>query len=473
MKKLLKYMKEYRGRCALAPFFKMLEAAAELFVPLVMADIIDNGIKNSDKGYILGRCGILIALALLGFSFTALSQYFSASAAVGFVTNIKRALMRHILSLEYSDIDRQGTASLLSRMTGDLNEVQSGVNWTLRLFMRSPFIVFGAAFMAFTVDAESAIVFVVVIPLLTAIVFALLLSSIPIFKKVQKKTEELLFIVREHLYGVRVIRSFRLGCKERDKFEKKNGELTHLSVFAARISALMNPLTYVVINLGIVFLLYKGAVRINSGSLTVGQLVALYNYMTQILIELLKLANLVISISRSLSAASRVEEVFEQGGGDVRGSSPVPEDYDKALELENVTFSYSQSASPVLFDINVSLKKGETLGIIGPTGAGKTTLINIISGFYKATEGKVAVFGVPSEKLDPSSFRKAIRRVPQHTTLFSGTVRDNLLWAGDATDEEMTDAARRAMAYDFLYEKDGLDTLVGEEGAGLSGGQRQ
>ncbi len=473
MRKLLKYMKEYRGRCALAPIFKMLEAAAELFVPLVMADIIDNGIARADKGYITVRALILVALALVGFSFTLCAQYFSAVAAVGFVTNVKRALMRHILSLGYTEIDRGGTAALLSRMTGDLSEVQNGVNLTLRLLLRSPFIVIGAAVMAFTVDPASAVIFVIVIPVLFAVVFAILLSAVPVFKAVRKKTEELLASVKEHLFGARVIRSFGADEKESAKFDETNEALTRKARRAGRISALLNPLTYVIINIGILVLLHKGAIRVRGGDLTVGQLVALYNYMSQILVELLKLANLVISVSRSLSAAERVEEIFETEGESVTEGIVPPEDNEVALRLEDVSFSYTEGSHPALSGISLELKRGETLGVVGPTGSGKTTLINVISGFYPAT-GKVEVFGVPLAELDKTALRRAVRRVPQHSSLFRGTVRDNLLFAdGGASDEELLHAADLASAKDFLLEKEGLDTTVGEGGAGLSGGQRQ
>lgn len=473
MKKLLVYMKEYRLRCALAPIFKLLEAASELFVPLVMADIIDYGVSAGDRGYILGRCGILILLAALGLTFTVFAQYFSATAAVGFATNVKKALMRRILDFEYAEIDRLGTAALLSRMTNDVGEIQNGVNLTLRLFLRSPMIVLGAAGMAFTVDSAGALVFVVLIPVLSAVVFALLLSSIPIFKKVQAKSEKLLFSVREYLYGVRVIRSFNLDKREKSKFEEKNAELTSLSKFAGKISALMNPLTYVIVNIGIIALLWTGVLRIKGGRLSVGQLVALYNYMSQILIELLKLANLLITVSRSLSAASRVEEMFESGRTEEPDGIDVPRSFNKALELKNVSFSYNKDGSRVLSDVSFELDRGETLGIIGPTGSGKTTLVNLISGFYEPTSGEVRVFGHPAAEYDKTALRAAIRRVPQHSVLFAGTVRDNLLWAKDATDEELLEAADAACATDFLLEKDGLDTKVGEEGAGLSGGQRQ
>ncbi len=472
MKKLLKYMREYRIRSALAPIFKMLEAASELFVPLVMADIIDVGIASGDKNYILGRCLILVALAALGLSFTVTAQYFSASAAVGFVTNIKKALVRRILSFEYAEIDRVGAASALARMTTDAAELQNGVNLTLRLFMRSPFIVIGAAVMAFTVDAASAVTFVIVIPVLSAVVFALLLSSIPVFKKVQKKSEKLLFSVREHLFGVRVIRSFGLDEAEKKKFDDKNSSLTALSSFAGRISALMNPLTYVIINLGIVALLYRGGMRVENGDITLGQLIALYNYMSQILIELLKMANLIISISRSLSAASRIEEIFEIESEE-SGAAPVPENYTETFRLDGVTFTYPGDSHPAVRNITLDLPRGGSLGIIGATGSGKTTLIDVMTGFYHAASGEVFAFGKPVGDLDRRAVRRGVRRVPQHSVLFSGTVRENLLWAEDATDEELEDAAAAAMAKDFLDEKDGLDTKIGEGGAGLSGGQRQ
>ena len=465
-------MREYRIRSVLAPIFKMLEAASELFVPLVMADIIDVGIASGDKGYILGRCMILVALAALGLSFTVTAQYFSATAAVGFVTNIKKALVRRILSFEYAEIDRVGTASALARMTTDAAELQNGVNLTLRLFMRSPFIVIGAAVMAFTVDPASAVTFVIVIPVLAAVVFALLLSSIPVFKKVQKKSENLLFSVREHLSGVRVIRSFGLDGAEKKKFDEKNSSLTALSSFAGKISALMNPLTYVIINLGIVALLYRGGIRVENGDITLGQLVALYNYMSQILIELLKMANLIISISRSLSAASRIEEVFETESAP-SGAAAVPEDYSEAFRLDGVTFTYSGDSHPAIKNVSFSLPRGGSLGVIGATGSGKTTLIDVMTGFYPASSGAVFAFGKEIGDLDRRSVRRSIRRVPQHSVLFSGTVRENLLWAEDATDEELEAAAATALAKGFLDEKDGLDTKVGEDGAGLSGGQRQ
>ena len=472
MKKLLRYTRGYRIRSVLAPIFKMLEAASELFVPLVMADIIDVGIASSDKSYVVGRCLILVALAALGLSFTVTAQYFSATAAVGFVTSVKKALVRHILSFEYAEIDRQGTASLLAKMTTDASEVQNGVNLTLRLFMRSPFIVIGAAVMAFTVDPASAVTFVIVIPVLAAVVFTLLLASIPIFKKVQKGSENLLFSVKEHLSGVRVIRSFGLDEKEKKKFDGANSSLTALSAFAGKISALMNPLTYVIINLGIVALLYRGGVRVENGDITLGQLVALYNYMSQILIELLKMANLIISISRSLSAASRIEEVFETSSAP-GGDEPVPKDYTEAFCLDNVTFTYSGDSHPALSGVSLSLPRGGSLGIIGATGSGKTTLIDVMTGFYPATDGEVFAFGKEVGALDRRCVRRSIHRVPQHSVLFSGTVRDNLLWAQEAGDDELNRAASSAMAKDFLDEKDGLDTVIGEGGAGLSGGQRQ
>lgn len=474
MKKLLKYMREYRLRCALAPTFKMLEAAAELFVPLVMADIIDVGIKNGDKTYILWRCALLGLLAVLGLSFTVTAQYFSATAAVGFTANIKKALYSHIVNLEYKDIDREGTNSLLSKMTNDLKEIQNGVNLTLRLLARSPFVVFGAAIMAFTVDARSAVIFVVVIPLLLAVVFSIMLSSIPIFKKVQKKLESVLTSVREYLYGVRLIRSFRKDRAEKEKFDEKNDALEKITLFAGKISALMNPLTFIIINGGIIVLLYSGAVRVSSGRLSQGQVVALYNYMSQILIELLKLASLVISISKALSAASRVEGVFETGESAAESAARQEiRKNDDAVCLTDVTFTYEGAGAPALSGISLTVKKGETVGIIGGTGCGKTTLINLISGFYTAQAGKVEIYGKSISEYDEKSVRRLFHQVPQKSVLFRGTVRENLLWGGAASDEELWRALEIAQAKDFLIQKDGLDTAVGEEGSNFSGGQRQ
>ena len=467
-------MKEYKARCILAPTFKMLEAASELFVPLVVADIIDKGIAFSDKSYIVSKCFLLIILAVLGLSFTVAAQYFSATAAVGFTANIKKALFRHIASLEYKDIDRLGTDSLITRMTGDINQIQNGVNLTLRLFARSPFIVFGAAVMAFTVDARSALVFVAVIPVLTAVVFAVMLYSIPLFKKVQLRIEKLTGAVREYLYGVRLIRSFRTDKAEKEKFDKRNDAALKISVFAGKVSALMNPLTYVIINLGIIALLGVGAKGVNASRLTSGEVVALYNYMSQILIELLKLANLVITVSKALSAASRVEQLFDvqsSANGDALLTDSTRND--NAIEIENMSFAYENAGESALRNISLTVGKGETLGIIGPTGSGKTTLVNLICGYYTATEGEIKIYGKDVSQYDRYSLRKAMHVVPQKSVLFRGTVRDNLLFGADTDDDELMKAVRIAQAEDFLNAKDGLDTKIGEEGAGLSGGQKQ
>ena len=467
-------MKEYKARCILAPTFKMLEAASELFVPLVVADIIDKGIAFSDKSYIVSKCFLLIILAVIGLSFTVAAQYFSATAAVGFTANIKKALFRHIASLEYKDIDRLGTDSLITRMTGDINQIQNGVNLTLRLFARSPFIVFGAAVMAFTVDARSALVFVAVIPVLTAVVFAVMLYSIPLFKKVQLRIEKLTGAVREYLYGVRLIRSFRTDKAEKEKFDKRNDAALKISVFAGKVSALMNPLTYVIINLGIIALLGVGAKGVNASRLTSGEVVALYNYMSQILIELLKLANLVITVSKALSAASRVEQLFDVQSSE-NGDALLTDNTrnDNAIEIENMSFAYENAGESALRNISLTVGKGETLGIIGPTGSGKTTLVNLICGYYTATEGEIKIYGKDVSQYDRYSLRKAMHIVPQKSVLFRGTVRDNLLFGADTDDDELMKAVRIAQAEDFLNAKDGLDTKIGEEGAGLSGGQKQ
>lgn len=478
VKKLLKYMKEYRARCILAPTFKMLEAASELFVPLVISDIIDNGIgiagAPSDKSYVISKCLTLIILAILGLSFTVIAQYFSATAAVGFTTNIKKALFRHISSLEYKEIDRLGTNSLITVITSDVNLIQNGVNLTLRLFARSPFIVFGAAIMAFTVDVKSAVVFAVVIPVLLAVVFSIMLYSIPIFGKVQKRTEKLTGAVREYLYGVRLIRSFGTDKAQSEKFGERNGAAYKISVFAGKVSALMNPLTYVIINLGICALLKVGANGVATSRLSSGEVVALYNYMSQILIELLKLANLVITISKALSASERVEAILdipsEKSGEEV----PNFENSDNtALEIDNLSFTYDRASNPSLKNINLSLKSGESLGIIGPTGSGKTTLINLICGYYRASEGEIRIRGKEISTYDTASLRKKMHVVFQKSTLFRGTVRSNLLFGADVDDSELAKAAKIARAEDFLTKKKGLDTVIGEDGAGLSGGQKQ
>lgn len=478
MKKLLKYMKEYRVRCILAPTFKMLEAASELFVPLVISDIIDKGIGIAgtvpDKSYIISRCVTLIVLAVLGLSFTVIAQYFSATAAVGFTTNIKKTLFSHISSLEYREIDRLGTNSLITVMTSDMNLIQNGVNLTLRLFARSPFIVFGAAVMAFTVDAKSAVVFAVVIPVLLAVVFAVMLYSIPLFGKVQKRTEKLTGSVREYLYGVRLIRSFGTDKAQKAKFEERNKAAYAISVFAAKVSALMNPLTYIIINLGICALLKVGATGVAASRLSSGEVVALYNYMSQILIELLKLANLVITISKALSASGRVEAILDIPSEESGKAIPDFGNSDETvLEIENMSFTYDKASNPSLENINLSLRRGESLGIIGPTGSGKTTLISLICGYYKATEGTVKICGREISTYSFSELRRKMHTVFQKTTLFRGTARSNLLFGADVDDGELMRAADIAQAADFLNSKKGLDTVIGEEGSGLSGGQKQ
>lgn len=471
-------MKGYRARCAAAPFLKAIEALCELLVPVVMADIIDFGIKNADKPYILGRIALLGFLAVLGLCFTMAAQYFAASTAVGFTSNIKKALYRHITSLEYGDIDREGTSALLSKMTNDTREIQNGVNLTLRLISRSVLIVFGAAVMAFVVDAKSGLIFAVVIPVLFVVVFSIMLFSVPIYKKIQKRLESVVTSVREYLYGVRLVRSFGRDGAEAKRFDERNGALEKSSVFAGKISSLMNPLTLVIINLGVVALLYSGTVRVSAGTLTAGQVVALYNYMSQILIELLKLANLVMSISRALSAASRIEGVLESGARGESGAIKEPQKEilktSRAVELENVSFSYDADGAPALSGVSLSVESGETVGIIGQTGSGKTTLVNLISGFYKPSGGKVKIYGRDISEYDKNALRKAFHHVPQKSVLFSGTLRDNLLWGNEAaSDDELSRALESAVAMDFVEKKDGLDTWVGEEGAGFSGGQRQ
>lgn len=471
-------MKEYRVKCVLAPTFKMLEAAAELSVPLVVSDIIDKGIgidgTAPDKNYIISKCLILIVLAILGLSFTITAQYFSATAAVGFTANIKKALYKRITRLDYKDIDNLGTNSLITKMTGDMNLIQNGVNLTLRLLARSPFIVFGAAIMAFSIDVKSALVFAVIIPVLLAVVFTIMLYSIPLFGKVQSNIEKLTGSIREYLYGIRLIRSFSMNSSEGKRFDERNAAVRNISTFAGKVSAVMNPLTYVIINLGIIALLKVGAKGVQSSRLTSGEIVALYNYMSQILIELLKLANLVITISKALSAARRVEAVLDIP--ESQNGKFTFENYNKnapAVEIQNMTFAYDRSACPSLRNINITVNEGETLGIIGPTGSGKTTLINLLCNNYNVTKGSIKIFGNDISSYDKYALRKKIHTVPQKTVLFRGTVRSNLLFGADAEDTELIKAIKIAQAEEFLNEKKGLDTVIGEEGAGLSGGQKQ
>lgn len=476
MKKLWKYMRDYRREGILAPLFKLLEASLELLVPLVMAQIIDTGIANGDGGFILSRCGILAALAAVGLVCSITAQYFAAKASVGFAAKLRSALFKHIQSLSYSKLDTQGTGTLIARVTGDINQVQSGMNLALRLLLRSPFVVFGAMIMAFTIDVKAALVFVVTIPLLSIVVFGIMLWSIPMYKKVQARLDKVLGITRENLSGVRVIRAFCKEDEERREFGERNAALTKLQLIVGRVSAAMNPATYIMINLGIAVLIYVGALRVDSGILTQGQVVALYNYMSQILVELVKLASLIITITKALACAGRVSAALDVES-DMHGADTMPKeiDTDEEVRFENVEFGYATGGEPALSGISFSVKKGETMGIIGGTGSGKSSLVSLIPRFYDATGGHVYIKGNEVKDYPLGALREMVGMVPQKAVLFKGTIRENLRWGNaDATEEEMERALSDAQALEIVKAKpEGLDSPVAQNGKNLSGGQRQ
>ena len=476
MKKLWKYMRDYRREGILAPLFKLLEASLELLVPLVMAQIIDTGIANGDRGFILSRCGILAALAAVGLVCSITAQYFAAKASVGFAAKLRSTLFKHIQSLSYSKLDTQGTGTLIARITGDINQVQSGMNLALRLLLRSPFVVFGAMIMAFTIDVKAALVFVVTIPLLSIVVFGIMLWSIPMYKKVQARLDKVLGITRENLSGVRVIRAFCKEDEERREFGERNAALTKLQLMVGRVSAAMNPATYIMINLGIAVLIYVGALRVDSGILTQGQVVALYNYMSQILVELVKLASLIITITKALACAGRVSAALDVES-DMHGADTKPReiDTDEEVRFENVEFGYATGGEPALSGISFSVKKGETMGIIGGTGSGKSSLVSLIPRFYDATGGHVYIKENDVKDYPLGALREMVGMVPQKAVLFKGTIRENLRWgSADATEEEMERALSDAQALEIVKAKpEGLDSPVAQNGKNLSGGQRQ
>lgn len=485
MKRLLGYMKAYRKESIIAPLFKMLEASFELFVPLVVASMIDVGIRNRDVSYILKMGGLLALLAVIGITCSLTAQYFAARSAIGTGTALRNDLFAHINRLSYSEIDTIGTSTLITRMTSDINTVQNGVNMVLRLFLRSPFVVFGAMIMAFTVDFKGALVFACAIPLLSAVVFGILLISMPLYKKVQKQLDKVTLSTRENLLGVRVIRAFNRQESERARFAGENDLLVKLQVFVGKIAALLNPVTYVVINCAIVVLIWVGAKQVDAGILSQGKVVALVNYMSQILVELIKLANLIILISKAMASMNRVDSVFEitpsitesaRAGEGRPAKSPAEEKGGVSkVRFDHVTFTYKGAKEPSLTDISFSASAGETIGIIGGTGSGKSTLVNLIPRFYDVTDGAVLIDGedVREKKLD--SLRNAIGVVPQKAVLFKGSLRDNLKWGREeAADEEIYMALETAQAREFVEEKKrGLDLLVSQGGHNLSGGQRQ
>lgn len=477
MKMILKYLEKLKKECVLAPLFKMLEALFELFVPLVVASIIDRGIASQDTGYIVKSCLMLLLLAVIGLTCSITAQYFSAKAAVGCATGIRHALFKHIQSLSFTELDELGTSTLITRMTSDINQVQNGVNLVLRLFLRSPFIVFGAMIMAFTIDVKAALVFAAAIPVLAVIVFGIMVGTRPLYKRVQAGLDTILGITRENLTGVRVIRAFNKQGDELKHFKEKNEELNHLQKFVGKISGLMNPLTYVVVNVSIIALIWIGGVRVNQGALTQGQVVALYNYMSQILVELIKLANLIINITKALACAGRIQSIFDVKPGMQDGTAGVKESDDEVpvVEFKNVALKYSGAGDTSIAGVSFKAYRGQTIGIIGGTGSGKSSLVGLIPRFYDATDGEVLIDGVNVKDIKLEELRDKVGIVMQKAVLFKGSIRNNMQVAKqDATDGEIDEALAIAQAKEFVDKKDGrLDYMIEQGGKNLSGGQRQ
>lgn len=481
MKRLMMYLKDYKKESILAPLFKLLEAFFELMVPLVMANIIDYGISNRNMGYI-GKMGLLLLLlGVVGLASSITAQFFAAKAAVGVSTKLRQALFDHIEDLSFTDIDKAGTSTMITRMTSDVNQVQSGINMTLRLFLRSPIIVFGAMIMAFTIDVKCALIFVVAIPLLSIVVFGIILSTIPMYKKVQSRLDQVLGITRENLTGVRVIRAFHQEAKEEERFRENNEALSAMQIFVGKISACMNPVTYVIVNGAIIALIYTGAVQVNIGNLSQGEVVAIINYMNQILVELVKLANLIVTMTKALACAERVASVFDIGADAVYvgvQDQKLADKVDKSapfLDFKHVSLTYQGAGAPTLQDMNFTVNRGDTVGIIGGTGSGKTSLVNLIPGFYPATEGEILLEGRDIRTMSDEELRGRIGVVPQKAVLFKGTIRSNLQWGKpDAAEEEMWKALELAQASEVVEGKDGkLDATVAQNGKNFSGGQRQ
>ncbi len=473
MKHLFSCLKHYRREAVLAPLFKLFEAGMELLVPLVVASIVDDGIANGDKMYLLWACLLLIGLGAAGLGFALTAQYFAAKAAVGTSSELRTRLFCKLQSLSYAQIDELGTSAMITRLTSDCRQVQTGVNMTLRLLLRSPIVVFGAAAMAFVVDGKAALVFVAVIPLLAVAVVAVMAASIPLYKKVQERLDGVQLSVRENLQGVRVIRAFCREEEERAAFTERNASLCREQRRAGRISALTNPLTYVLINLAVIVLVYVGALRVDSGALEQGDVLALYSYLSLILVELVKLANLVFTVSKAISSEKRVEKVLRMEG-EPRAYAEDGETDGYALSFSDVSFTYAGGGAPALSHIDVKVKAGETLGIVGGTGAGKTTLIDLIPRFYRASEGAVRVLGKNVDGIDFETLRETVGVVPQKSVLFRGSIRSNLLWGNpNATEERLLSALKIAQAEDVVDAKGGLDGEIAQEGKNLSGGQRQ
>lgn len=471
MKKLLKYMKGYGKECVLGPLFKLLEASFELLIPLVVAGIVDTGIEMGDRGYVVKMCLVMVALGIVGLASAVTAQFFAAKAAVGFAARLRHAVMAHILRLDYTQIDKVGTSTLVTRMTSDINQVQNGVNLTLRLLLRSPFVVFGAMVMAFTIDAKAALVFVGIIPVLCVVVFGIMLITMPAYRRVQQKLDGVTGATRENLTGVRVLRAFRMEKKETEQFTEKTEALAQEQLRAGTISNFMNPLTFVLINLAIILLMQVGAMKVETGVLTQGMVIALYNYMSQILVELIKMANLIISMTKAAACGNRVAAILELP---VSETKTEVQELSGKVEFENVSVTYAGASAPALLNISFTALPGQTVGIIGGTGSGKTTLVNLIPGLYQASAGKVLLDGENVDTLDKNAICRKIGIVPQSALLFSGTIRENLLWGkADATDAELTEALRLAQALSVVEDKGGLDAKVEQGGRNFSGGQKQ
>ena len=479
MKRLLVYLKSYKKECVLAPLFKMLEASFELFVPLVIARMIDVGIKNGDKKMITEECSLLILLGLIGLTCSLTAQFFSAKAAIGFASKVRHHLFEHLLSFPFSSIDNVSASTMITRMTSDVNQIQTGVNMVLRLFLRSPFVVFGAMIMAFTIDSQQALIFAGVILGLCLIVFGIIAKNIPMLKEVQNKLDTLLSAVRENLDGVRVIRAFCRETQELDVFKEKNVSLKKSQNRTGMVASLMNPLTYVLVNLAIALLIYTGAIRVEMGLLTQGQVVALYNYMSQILVELIKLANLIVTVNKAIASGNRIQDVFDMDTQEKNqvlknNTFRLCENGENSFEFQHVSFQYENTAKDVLSDIDFKVKAGQTVGIIGGTGSGKSTLVHLIAGFYKASKGKIIINGTEIDKVPVLSLRQRIHIVMQKAVLFHGTVESNLKWGNqNATRQECENALKMAQVYDVVKKKGGLEAKVEAQGRNFSGGQKQ
>lgn len=474
MRKILKYLGDYKKESIFSPLFKLLEALFELFVPLVVAQIIDKGITANDYGYILRMCLILLALAVVGLICSITAQFFAAKAAVGFASKLRSALFAHIQSFSHNEIDKTGTSTLITRMTSDINQVQSGVNMFLRLFLRSPFVVFGAMIMAFTIDVRSALIFAVAIPILGVVVFGIMLITMPLYKKTQQRLDKITLKTRENITGVRVIRAFGMEDAETESFTNSNGVLIGMQKFVGRISALMNPLTYIIINAAVIVLIHTGAVRVNMGALTQGQVVALYNYMSQILVELIKLANMIITLTKAIACGNRIQEVFEIENSILDGAVENGSDGDTAVEFINASAKYNEGGENALDGVSFKAKKGDTIGIIGGTGSGKSTLINLIPRFYDTVDGTVKVNGTDVREYKLKELRKKIGVVPQKAVLFKGTIEKNLKWGGNyISDEMLAEATGKAQASDVIESKGGYEAEVEQNGRNFSGGQLQ